>query len=65
MVRRRGSARPPETLLEMKLTYMFIALAMLSWIGFCLQAQRNNFSGMVYAIAMVIAWALAAQWWTS
>ncbi len=49
----------------MKLTYLFIALAVLAWIGFCIQAQRNNFSGMVYAIVMVIVWALAAQWWAS
>ena len=46
------------------MTYVFILLAVFAWIGFGLQAQRNNFAGCAYSVAMCVVWIVAALWWS-
>ncbi len=46
------------------MTYVFILLAVVAWVGFCLQAQRNNFAGCVCSVTMCAIWIAAALWWS-
>ncbi len=44
-------------------TYFFIGMALLAWIGFFVNAKRQNGYGMAYTAALFIIWVVAASWW--
>ena len=46
------------------MTWLFIILAVIAFVGFGLHADRRNGYGMVCAAALIALWVVAALWWS-
>lgn len=45
------------------MVYVFIILAVISFLGFFLQSLRRDGHGMAYAAVIFCVWVAAAVWW--